>query len=258
MYRLSNSFRLIMTTKYIFPHFGLGDAIIINGLVRHFCSIYDSVVYFSSDIYFSSIKYMFRDLKNLNVINFGDLGSVFQNCKNFISNNGLENDVIEIGYEKLYHECNHKNPGTPFYKGFYTMFDMDPLNRFDNFLYERNFDYEDYVFNYLNPKNEEYIFIIDDPEHHLGNLKINEEKIKNNFKIIKYNKRLNYNDERFLLFNYGKIIENAKEVHSVETGFLEFIFSMNYDVPVYIHSYLRNYIDRKDIPKTKNFHIVDI
>jgi len=33
------------------------------------------------------------------------------------------------------------------------------------------------------------------------------------YKIIKYDKTLNYNDNRFLMFNYRKILENAEEVH---------------------------------------------
>jgi hypothetical protein len=248
-----------MKTKYIFPHFGLGDAIITNGLVRYFCQQYDHIVYFCSDVYYDSIKYMFRDLNNLTCLNLGDHSWAVNAAQNFISTNNLTEDVIHIGYEKLYKEYTIRNPGAAFYKSLYTMFDLDISFRFDNFFFKRNFEYENYIFNKLNPNNEQYIFVIDDANHHLGSIVIDDKKISSNYKIIKYDKSLNYTDEKFLMFNYGKIIENAQEVHCIETGFLEFMVSMKFTTPIFIHSYLRNYIDEEYFKQffSKNFYKID-
>jgi len=248
-----------MSIKYILPHFGLGDAIIINGLVRHFCKKYDQLNYFCSDEYFSSINYMFRDLDNLTCLNFGNLNSVVNNVGNFILSNNIEKDTIQVGYEKLYYEYTIRNPGIPFYEGFYTMFDFDSSFRFDNFFFKRNYQNEEYVFNALNPNNEQYIFIIDDADHHLGPIVIDDKNISSNYKVIRYDKSLNYTDEKFLMFNYGKIIENAEEVHCIETGFLEFMVSMKFKTPIFIHSYLRNYIGEEYFKQffSKNFCKID-
>lgn len=230
-----------MNTKYILPHFGLGDAIMINGLIRHFCEIYDNIFLFSADYHYESVKYMFRDLENLKVLNFGDMGLVVQNCINYISSNNLQNDLIKVGFEKLYDEMHFIRPDGLLYESYYTMFDLQPSLRYEKFFCLRNEEYENYVYNYLNPSNEEYIFIIDDSTHQNGSFVIDESRIPKKYKIIKYDKDLNYNDERFLLFNYGKIIENAKEVHSMETAFLEFIKSMKFSSNIFVHSYLKKY-----------------
>jgi hypothetical protein len=245
-----------MTKKYILPHFGLGDAIICNALVRNFCKMYDGVVYFTADPYHASIEYMFRDIKNLSFINSENDPAVSVGiCKNFISSNKIENDIIEIGFEGLAYELTIKNPGIPFYEGFYTMFNLNPKIRFSEFYYQRNFQSEEYVYNKLNPNNEKYIFVIDDSEHHLGNLIIDENILPKKYKIIKYDKKLNYNDENFLMFNYCKILENAEEIHTIETAFLEFIQSIKLSKPkIYIHSYLRNYLQKK--PTSNNDYLI--
>ena len=60
----------MITKKYIRQHLGLGDHIICNGLVRYFCEKHIDVVLFCSSIFYENVKYMFRDLKNLEVIFF--------------------------------------------------------------------------------------------------------------------------------------------------------------------------------------------
>lgn len=228
-----------MKEIYLYPHLGFGDAIILNGLIRHFCSTNDSAVLFCKDRYYESIRWMLRDVKNLTYhqVSFGNGDS---EIRQFIRNNNLDGKVIELGFDKLSQLCGR---GIPFYDAFYLMHDLDPNFRFSNFHYERNLEFEDYVYKKLNPNDEKYIFVIDDSDHHLGKLRIPEEKISKEYKIIKYDKKLNYDDSKFLMFNYYKILENAEEIHTLETAFFEFIQSIKIDKSkVNIHSYLRNYI----------------
>lgn len=230
-----------MNEIYLHPHLGLGDAIILNGLIRHYCNEYDSVILFCKEPYYESIKWMFRDIKNLtyHVVTFHSGDSEIQN---FITSNNLENKVIKFGFEKLAELC---SKGESFYDAFYLMHNFTPEFRFHNFYYERDLEIENYIFNKLNPDNEKYIFVIDDGNHHIGNLKIPQGRLPTKYKIINYDKSLNYDDTRFLMFNYYKILENAEEIHTLETAFFEFIRSINIEKSkVYIHSYLRKYIDK--------------
>ena len=228
-----------MEEIYLYPHLGFGDAIILNALIRHFCDINESVVLFCKDRYYESIRWMLRDIKNLTYhqvpFNNGD-----SEIQKFIRNNNLGDRVIKLGFDKLLELC---SKGIPFYESFYLMYDLSPEFRFSNFYYERNFEFENYVYNKLNPNNEKYIFVIDDSDHHLGKLQIPEERLPKDYKIIKYDKKLNYDDSKFVMFNYYKILENAEEIHTLETAFFEFIRSVNVDKKkVNVHSYLRNYI----------------
>ena len=231
---------------YMFPHLGLGDAIIVNGLVRHFCEQYNNLVLFCSNCYYENIKWFYRDLKNLTLMPFGSnptkctMEDAYQ-IRNYIQSNNLQDKVIYFGFEML--DDIHKRTNCGLHQGFYKSCGFDPFLRFDNFYYERNHEYENYVYEKLNPTNEKYIFVIDDSNHHLGNFIIDNKRIQSEYKIIKYNKELNYNDDRFLMFNYYKILENAEEIHTLETAFFEFMQLIKIPKPkIYVHSYLKKYM----------------
>ena len=49
----------------IFPHLELGDNIIFNGIVRHYCSIYKKVILICKVTYVKQLEYMYNDLNNL-------------------------------------------------------------------------------------------------------------------------------------------------------------------------------------------------
>ena len=92
-----------------------------------------------------------------------------------------------------------------FYKQFGLPFDY----RFKKSFWKRNYVDEKKLFKKLVGKNKNYIFIHDDPKR---NINIDTAKIQNNFHIIK-------NNEKNLIFDYGLIIENAKEIHLIESSF---------------------------------------
>ena len=228
-----------MKKTYLCPHMGLGDAIILNALIREHCKNNDFIVLLCLDVYYESIRWMFRDIKNLSYEKIPVKNAEYE-IKKFILSNNLDNTIIRLGYTDIEPFCNN---GIPFYDSFYLAYNYDINFRFDNFYCERNFEYEDYVYNTLNPKNEKYIFVIDDSNHHLGKFKISDNNIPSDYKVIRYDKKLNLNDEKFLMFNYYKILENAEQIHTIETAFFEFIRSIKINKSkVYVHSYLRNYI----------------
>lgn len=143
----------------------------------------------------------------------------------------------------------------PFYEAYYQMYNLSIEYRYSHFHYERDLNSEDYVLNILNPNNEKYVFVIDDGKHSLGrSICIPEDRLPSQYKIIRHNKELSYNDNRFILFNYYKLLENAEEIHTTETAFFEFIRSVSSSLnilqpieksKVYLHSYVRNYITTK-------------
>ena len=57
-----------MKKIYLWPSQGFGDAICYNALIRNICDEYDSVSLFCSEHFFKSIRWMLRDVKNLNCI----------------------------------------------------------------------------------------------------------------------------------------------------------------------------------------------
>ena len=293
-----------MKKIYLWPSQGFGDAICYNALIRNICDEYDSVSLFCSEHFFKSIRWMLRDVKNLNCISvpYSSHSAWEYYITNFIIQNNLkeydltqasrikssggqldDNSLIKLGiHNDIAQFCRSIPEGSknldhslsalptdsdlvsfhtekdliPFYESYYMMYDLPVDYRFSHFYYERDMESEDYVYNHLNPKNEKYIFVIDDSKHYtLGrSVCIPEDRLPTQYKIIRYKKELNYNDDRFIFFNYYKILDNAEQIHTTETAFFEFIRSMSSSLntlpsikksKLYLHSYVRNYITTK-------------
>lgn len=294
-----------MKKIYLWPAQGFGDAICLNALIRNICNDYDSVILFCSEHFYKSIKWMLRDVENLNFISVPyPSHSVWEDyIRSFIIQNNLKvyelteagkikssggslesDSIIKLGLHNDLGQFCHSIPegsknrdnsleslptqpahlvlfhhiskeAIPFYEAYYQMYDLPIEYRFANFHYERDLESEDYVLNELNPNKEKFIFVIDDGKHSLGySICIPYDRLPSQYKIIKHNKELSYDDDRFILFNYYKLLENAEEIHTTETAFFEFIRSMSSSLntlpsikksKVYIHSYVRNYITTK-------------
>lgn len=214
--------------KYIYHHLGLGDHIICNGMVRHFYKEYGSIGLFCKKHNKSNVEYMYRDLKNIEIISFDDSLDADIQCKQYIHNNNLYEDLIKVGFNQL-----NKNLSTSFDQDFYRIANIPFSDRFDEFYIKRERKKEDEVLNTLNPTGEKYIFVHDDSDR---GFVIDESKIKNKkYKIIK-------NDKNFLVFNYIKLLEKAEEIHFMQSSFKELICSYNLKKPkLYQHNYVREY-----------------
>jgi len=214
-----------MSLKYIYHHMGLGDHIICNGMIRYFCKKYDNVVVFCKDHYYDNINYMYRDLNNLEIFNFLDDEQVVE----FINKNiSVKNNLIKPGFQNL-DSCLDR---MTFDEAFYYLAGLDFQIRFDEFYFERNLEKEEEVCKTLNPDGEKYIFVLDDPKRGYN---IDMTKVNDEYKVIR-------NDYQFKMFDYIKLLENAEEIHMMQTGFLDMVNSYKMDKPkIYRHNYVRNY-----------------
>jgi hypothetical protein len=221
--------------KYIYHHLGLGDHIICNGIVRHYKETHNTITVFCKPHYFTNVEYMYRDDDNIIVLPIGEDFDVH----NYINQNNLHSDLIIVGFDKLRFD-NYKT----FDEAFYNTINLPFSFRFSKFKFERNNEKELEVYNELNPNNESYIYVHDDKER---GFEIDRSKINSNLKIIE-------NDKRFLMFDMLKIIENATEVHSMQTGMKDLINSYKFDKPkFYLHWYVRPYNDDYDTVGLNNF-----
>ena len=219
---------------YIHHHLGLGDHIICNGMVRHLVKRYGDGTLFCYERNKKNIEYMYRDLTNLKFI-FVDSDN---EVTNFIKNNNLENSTIRVGFETLiryigdgFNESfNYPNPRLTFDEAFYDMVNIDFTVRFDDFYIERDLELENKVLEKLNPSNEKFIFIHDDPKRGY-NIDLN--KIQSPYKKI-------YNDMDFKIFDYLSLFEKAEEVHVMQSSFKDLINSYKFDATkFFLHCYAR-------------------
>jgi hypothetical protein len=219
--------------KYIYQHLGLGDHIVCNGLVRLLTKHYGSIVLFCKTHNYTTVSFMYRDNPNIKVLPLdNDI-----NVLNHITENKIHNDVIKIGHEHL----GGLKSMYSFDEAFYRQFNIDFEERWSSFYLMRDSERENELFNKFNVKPGEYIFIHDDNRFH-----VDENKIKTKLPIIRVNPSLTP-----VIFDYVSLIENAKEVHNIESSFQFITDSLLLNNNTYVHRYPRN-LPRFEIPKYKN------
>lgn len=207
--------------KYIYHHLGLGDHIICNALVRKFSSEYEQVSLFCKIHNKESVEFMYRDLNNLKVISLTDDKEVI----NYLLDKS-KSDIILVGFQNMYFTGSNN-----FDVSFYSQFGIEFDFRWSNFKLIRDIEREEKLFKYFNlDENSEYIFLHDDDRFHIDINKIDNKEIS----VIKPNRDLTNN-----IFDYIKIIENAKEVHTIESSFLFIIDSLSLNKETYAHRYPR-------------------
>jgi hypothetical protein len=165
---------------------------------------------------------MYRDLDNFWIIPFNS----DTETENYIRLNNI--DVIRVGFGDLEYSEGSESFDIQFYK----LAGLDFSIRFSGFYIEKNEEKEREVMETLNPQNEKYIFIHDDPSR---GYTIDRSRIRSDLKIIT-------NDKRFSVFDYRSLLQNAEEIHYMTSSFRDLLNSQRYDKPqLYLHRYVRGY-----------------
>jgi len=186
---------------YIYHHLGLGDHIICNGLVRELInnSEYEKFCLFAKIQNHESVRFMFRDIKKLEIICVKNDMAVKKIIRKIDKNN-----YIKIGHENL------DNNNKYFDQDFYRIAKINFSKRWSSFKVIRDKNREDALFNRLELESFKYVFVHDD---HFRNFRINEKFINNkNLRIVR----------PFItpiIFDWCKVLEEASELHCVDSSF---------------------------------------
>ena len=223
-----------MKNIYIHQHTRLGDMILCNGLIR-ILSKKNNDSYlnvFCRTRYLKLIQFMYRDNKNIKLIPFNEHPKLADEkllikyegkfIQNYIKKNRINNDkIITIGFEN-YNKIKNLNPDKkypwPCEIIFYKQFKIPFKKRFKECYWRRDRISEKKLFNKMIKKKEKYIFVHDDPNRNmfLKNTHF-DKKIK---KIVRNNIKEN-------IFNYGQILENATEIHIMESSIRQILEVLN-------------------------------
>jgi hypothetical protein len=203
----------------IYHHLGLGDHIICNGLVREICNnSKNSFLLPAKKQNFQTVEFMFRDLKNLTVVSInGDecIASLSheRNCK-----------VLTIGHQFL-------NYNKKFDQSFYDQLSINFNKRWSSFFVMRDYEREAELYDRSNTKDN-FIFVHDD---HDRGMSVDAKYLQDKNIIKSDRKKTN------IIFDYLSILENAKEIHCIESSFLFLVDSFNFKGKLFNHRYARQY-----------------
>jgi hypothetical protein len=217
--------------KYIYHHLGLGDHIICNGMVRHFQKMYETVSIFCKFNNLQNVTYMYRDNENIKIIGVTDDDVVY----NYISENNISEDLIVVGFHKL-NQVSHER----FDDGFYKTANLSFHHRFNDFFFKRDIEKEKKIYEEINPENKKYIFIHG----------VDSKKVRSDLKIID-------NPTEYSIFDLLFIIENAEEVHLMESSIKNLVNSYYFNKPKFFyHQYSRNYPEYNNTQGLNKFEII--
>lgn len=210
-------------TYYILPHLGLGDYLVCNGLIRNLIKTDDPYILFTNIKYKTSIEFMFRDIKNLSYSFVPPVEFNRQYIMPYIKHN--PHKLITIGYEAI-------RPNVSADITFYNQHQIPFFKRWSDFYVERDLEREMKLFEQYGVKEHEYIFL-----HEGGSANdafIDRSKIETNKPFVSPDPKLTDN-----IFDYRYLIENAFEVHIIESSFLFLTDSIYTNGKLFAHRYAR-------------------
>jgi hypothetical protein len=255
----ANKFISLLNTKYnnTFPklifisHFELGDSIVVNGIVRYYCSIYHTVFMPCKSSYYNQIKFMYSDLSNLVLYKISNK-KIYQNVhlyipynKNDIELYNIYNiDLKVIGCMKFFYNKPDQIQSTEFPIWIYDDLKLNNI-AYDYFKLNRNYTRENELYNNLiNIIGKKYVVLIEDEKR---NFVINPKYLSHiKYPIFKLSNDTNKDIPELnsirdpIVFNFIKILENANEIISIDSSIPWIIDFLNINVNTSVHTYIRD------------------
>lgn len=227
-------------SKILFvPHLGLGDHFTCNGMTREIYKMCDLMVMPVKENNIKVVTRMFNDLPNLHLIPV--VGSMdYSDTQHMNDVRSLIHFFSQRGYEiKAVGEFNKDTfirDDRKYDEIFYNQVDIPFKCRWDSFYYKRNPEMENKLFSecFNLMDGEKYVFLHDDPDR--GRV-INRDKFPEGVKVITPHKKFWDAD----ILDYQKVIENAFEIHCVNSSFADLMdsFDLSNVSGIYIHEYAR-------------------
>jgi len=202
-----------MNDKFlIYHHLGLGDHITLSPLVREYAKQSHEVWVLTKERYVDNVEFLYRDCPNIKIFPCqGDPEA------HLIWNNWTDVKLMHM-YQKSWID---EEKGKFFEDGWYTSLGYTPEFRKENFKLERDKKREQEAYDAI-VKDDNFIFVHDDPSRGY-NIDVEFEG-----QIIRSN-----DYPEFLVFDFLKIIEEAKEVHVMYSSFFAFLETT--DTPCILH-----------------------
>lgn len=206
-------------TGILYFHQGWTDIINCLALINYYCNIYDNIYLIIRDDSKELINFYTKDIKNIKIL-YEEKKNIDSNGINFVINKynniDLQNcDFLGIGCHDNSRKDQYNNKfrciDGCFVKGFYLSYDIPYITRINNFTFNRNHELEEKTYNnFINIYGTEYILYHEVIENYDQNKRV-----------------INLNDLSNIFFDYIKILENAIEIHLLDSIWGAFIYQLD-------------------------------
>lgn len=230
------------------PHQGLGDHILCNGLYRVFSARNKKVFITVISKYYAELSNMLSDCENVTLIRIPNYKSwkttrILQLLARIIG-------ISVVGLGSYGSEFFPK--GVRFDNNFYNQAGVNFKERWESFHVPRNHKKERELLDFLGCEKSKYIFLHEDISR---NFIINRNLLPQDLRIVvPLSPNCNFN-----LVDYRLVLEQAVEIHVIESSFAAFIESITTNNPLIAHRYARPHAlhdFRHEFTYTKNWKVI--
>jgi hypothetical protein len=214
----------------ITPHQGLGDHLLCLGMYREFAASNRRVFITVKSIYYKELKAMLSDLQNVTFLRLPMHEPSLWRTTRILQKVAYRLGIRVIGLGGFGH--NFLKSKLRYDENFYLQADIEFHKRWSSFFVPRNANKENELFTLLGCDEKPYIFLHEDAAR---NFRVNRDYLPKNIRIIEPSA----DRKIFNLIDYRKIIEEAQEIHTIESSFGAFIESLNLDKSLNAHRYSR-------------------
>lgn len=216
----------------LFPHQGMGDQLTMVGAVRYLSLFYDEILLVVRRCYIYSVRQMYSDDRSIDFKMIDDIYDLSPNFGNKLFNQIVINGYIERGYEYkgcMMHNLTWDRTYHDFHERFYTDLGLNWSIREEFGHIVRDREREREKKKELVGSLEKYIFIHDHrytPQH---NPRLLPPKLDVPTDIPLFHPNDPQNKQSSNILDYCTIMEEAEEIHIVDSSFFCLCHYLNLD-----------------------------
>ncbi len=204
----------------LMTHLGLGDQIILNGLVNHLSDIFNKIHLTVHSNTMSNIEYLYSKNKKVSLLELPKDEEI-KTIQNYSLNNKLE--ILQLGFENVnkipFNLAYYRQLKIPYSYSMRKYFKPEDLNKEQALKKE--------LINYYSANSSDIVLIHN--ESSKGTFELKNIDSKNNIFVTKESDI--YNN----LFLYSNIISAATEIHCLDSSFLHLVERTKTNAKLYFH-----------------------
>lgn len=219
---------------YILAHQGLGDHLLCGGIYREYARRFPLVFIPVTANYAQTLRDMLSDLDNVRIISFNfPITDSRLNLKMESQGKLMSKFGFEILYLGAFEASFFKDPSLRLDANYYLQANLELSHRWDSFSVPRDLAKESELKNLLTENGKKYVFVHDDKDR---NFNIREEYFPNGCKVVRPDNALS---KHYSFFDYLTLIEEAEEIHCIESSFAALIEGLQIPGIKFAHRYAR-------------------